>query len=108
MSGIEYLEKPEEELKTNKDVEIKKRVGRPRKYATEEESKAMQLKQIKESYDRNYEKRYEGREKKRRGRKSTGKTIEDIRERQRETQRRYLERKKLREIENNEKCNENN
>jgi hypothetical protein len=94
MSVVEYLEKREEELKANKDVEIRNRVGRPRKYATEEESKAMQLKQIKESYDRNYEKRYEGREKKRRGRKPKYETIEEFREAERQ---RYMRKKNKKE-----------
>lgn len=88
------------------EKEVLKRVGRPRKYATEEESKAMQLKQIKESYERNYEERNKHRERGKRGRKATNITVEELRERQRETQRRYLERKKLKEME--EKSNENN
>jgi hypothetical protein len=99
MTETENLEKIEEKV-------MLKRVGRPRKYATEDESKAAQLKQIKESYERNYEERNKHREKGKRGRKATNITVEELRERQRETQRRYLERKKIKEL--NEKSNENN
>jgi hypothetical protein len=81
--------------------EVKRR-GRPRKYATEEESKAMQLKQIMESYDRRNKDREIGKV----GRKATNITVDEIRERQRLTQRRYLERKKLK-VHSNENNNEN-
>jgi hypothetical protein len=87
--------------------EVKRRVGRPRKYLTEEESKAAQLRQIKESYERNYDERNKHREKGKIGRKPTNITVEEIRERQRITQKRYLERKKIKAMEDKEKSNEN-
>jgi hypothetical protein len=75
--------------------EVKRR-GRPRKYATEEESKAMKLKQIRESYERNYdryyEKKYDGKDKQKRGRKPKYATIEDFREAERQ---RYMKKKAL-------------
>jgi len=97
------IELVKEELLKDEVVkdEVKRR-GRPRKYATEAESKAMQLKHIMESYDRRNKNREIGKV----GRKSTNITVEEIRERQRLTQRRYLERKKLK-FHSNENNNEN-
>jgi hypothetical protein len=76
-------------------MEVSNKRGRPRKYATQEESKTVQIKQILKKYHKSRE----GKENLQRGRKPKFQTLEEYREAERQRGRaRYAKKKENKQV----------